>query len=133
MWSSEVKLLFFVFEHCIVCCIVQDDVHSGSCWYLRFEFLSTVTMKNSTFWHMTPSSLVEIYRIFGRSYCLCRAFGWGHWFLPKYLSISLRIHDFVCQMTVFCVCVCVCLYTHTHTHTHVNVSLFSNCITSIHP
>ena len=86
-------------------------------------------MKNTTFWHMTQCSLVEIYRIFGRRYCLYRASGWGRWFLRKCLLISLRIHDFVCQRTVLCVYVCVCVYIYIYTRTHTHMSMYVYSVT----
>jgi hypothetical protein len=48
-----------------------EDVFWSKVNFVRFEALMAVTMKsNCMFWYVTPCSLVEIYRRFGRIYCL---------------------------------------------------------------
>jgi hypothetical protein len=38
--------------------------------YVRFQVLTAASMKMTAFWDIKPSCLVEIYRRFGRAYCL---------------------------------------------------------------
>jgi len=45
--------------------------------YVRFAFLTAITMKNDISWYVTQYSLVEIYRHFGVTFCLHRHIPWN--------------------------------------------------------
>lgn len=51
-----------------------------------FEILTTVTVKSTIFWDVTPPNLVEIHPCFRGTYCL-RNFGW---LLPHYAVLHHR-------------------------------------------
>jgi hypothetical protein len=53
------------------CRIVAPGNSSASyITHVRFEVITTVTVKNAVFWDVTPCSLVEVYRYFGRIFCM---------------------------------------------------------------
>jgi hypothetical protein len=39
-------------------------------FHVKFEVITSMTMKNTVFWDMMPHSLVEVYQCFGGAYCL---------------------------------------------------------------
>jgi hypothetical protein len=55
--------------------IHKDVTHAVSVNFfpllMKFYFLAATTMKIAVFWHVTPCSLVEMYRHFGKRGLVC--------------------------------------------------------------
>jgi hypothetical protein len=79
---------------------------------MRFRSLTSVTMKNSVFWVVTPCSLVEVYRCFGINHCLHLCDG-RVWVVPMWrrvlskteargkLLVATHLADVILQKTLF--------------------------------